>query len=316
MEFDSVESIQLRAESRAFRRTLEIARKVAPYDTSVLLRGETGSGKEIVARFIHQHSRRADSRLYSISCGALPETLLESELFGHKAGAYTGAARDRVGLFEQGALGTILLDEIGDVGPAAQVKLLRVLQEREILRLGENIPRRVDIRILAATHRDLDEEVEAGRFRRDLLYRLRVVEIEVPPLRSRVEDIRPLAVHFARHAASRLGFPDRGFESGVLELFERYSWPGNVRELINAIERAAVLGGDGRIRRSDLPSQILFGSGAVPGSGKAAGMSLAEVEAAHIRKVLAHTGGSRSKTASVLGIGPSTLWRKMKRLGL
>jgi len=282
----------------------------------VLLRGETGSGKEVVARYIHEQSRRAEAKLYSINCGALPETLLESELFGHKAGAYTGAVQARVGLFEQAARGTILLDEIGDIGAAAQVKLLRVLQEREILRLGENIPRRVDIRILAATNKDLEEEVSAGRFRRDLLYRLRVIEIEVPPLRRRVDDIRPLAEYIARYTALRLNLPDIKFEAGVLELFDRYSWPGNVRELVNAIERAAVLAGDGRIRRKDLPSQILFGSSLHADQETDPEKSLAEVEAGHIRRVLAHTGGNRVKAASILGIGPSTLWRKTKRMGI
>lgn len=301
------------AHSAALNQVLDIARKVAPFDTAVLIRGETGTGKEVVARYIHDRSHRADSRLLSLNCGALPETLLESELFGHKAGAFTGAVRDRVGLFEQAARGTILLDEIGDISPAIQVKLLRVLQEREILRIGESLPRRVDTRILAATNRNLDDDVAAGRFRKDLLYRLRVVEIEVPPLRARVDDIRPLAVHLGQQIANRLRIPEVTFDDDVLEIFDRYHWPGNVRELHNAIERALVLGGDGRVRSRHLPTQLTSPSESL-GSPSIVTMSLKYVEAAHIRRVLEYTDGNRSRAAAILGIGQSTLWRKLKHL--
>ena len=229
--------------SKAFQNVLDMADRVARFDSSVLIRGETGVGKEVVARYIHAASNRSKSLMLSINCGALPETLLESELFGHKAGSFTGAIRDRVGLFEQAARGTILLDEIGDISPATQVKLLRVLQEREILRIGENIPRKVDIRIIAATNRNLDQAVSDGRFRVDLLYRLRVIEIEVPPLRERPEDILPLTRYFAEKLSKRLNLAHLRFDTACFDFFQSYAWPGNVRELQNAIERAAVLSG-------------------------------------------------------------------------
>jgi len=298
--------------SASFRRALDIASRAAPFDTSVLITGETGTGKEVLARYIHEQSERADGDFLAVNCGALPETLLEGELFGHKAGAFTGAVSDRTGLFEQAGGGTIFLDEIGDIGQAMQMKLLRVLQNREILRVGESVPRKIDVRVIAATNKDLDQAVAEGRFREDLLYRLRVIEIRVPPLRERREDVLPLARHFAGVFARRLKLPDLRLDATCLDYLQSYSWPGNVRELENAIERAAVLSGDRVIRPESLPPKILHGEAVGARSRLSPTRSLAEVEREHIRAVLAHCEGNRTRTAEILGISPSTLWRKLK----
>ena len=298
--------------SKAFQNVLDMADRVARFDSSVLIRGETGVGKEVVARYIHAASNRSKSLMLSINCGALPETLLESELFGHKAGSFTGAIRDRVGLFEQAARGTILLDEIGDISPATQVKLLRVLQEREILRIGENIPRKVDIRIIAATNRNLDQAVSDGRFRVDLLYRLRVIEIEVPPLRERPEDILPLTRYFAEKLSKRLNLAHLRFDTACFDFFQSYAWPGNVRELQNAIERAAVLSGGAVIKLEHLPPQMLDPSFLSQHLDLLTPRTLAEVELDYIKIVLRSTDGNRARAAKILGISTATLWRKLK----
>lgn len=306
------EPLLITAISKAFRDVINIAKRVARFDSSVLITGETGVGKEVVARLIHWNSPRAQHSMLTINCGALPETLLESELFGHKAGTFTGAFNDRIGLFEQAARGTILLDEIGDISLTTQVKLLRVLQEREILRIGENLPRKVDIRIVASTNRDLDRGVRAGKFREDLLYRLRVIEISVPPLRDRPEDIIPLTEHFIAHLTEKLNIPDLRIDEECLQFFRSYAWPGNVRELRNAIERAAVLSDMGHIRVGNLPPQMLRAIQSSPQPDSTQLRSLAEMEMDHIRRVLKHTGGNRTQAANILGIGLSTLWRKLK----
>ncbi len=298
--------------SKAFQNILEIAGRVARFDSSVLITGETGVGKEVIARFIHASSPRSKGPLLSINCGALPETLLESELFGHKAGSFTGAVRDRVGLFEQAARGTILLDEIGDISLATQIKLLRVLQEREILRIGESIPRKVDTRIIAATNRDLDLAVSDGRFREDLLYRLRVIEIEVPPLRERHEDIVSHVEYCVKKLSKRLNLPSLHLDPACLDYFRTYPWPGNVRELQNAIERAAVLSLDGRIKPEHLPPQILNPDFSTKQFSLSAVKTLKEVELDYIMIVLRSTGGNKAKAAKILGIGQATLWRKLK----
>ncbi|MEW5923123.1 MAG: sigma 54-interacting transcriptional regulator [Candidatus Zixiibacteriota bacterium] len=298
--------------SRSFRETLRTAAQVARFDSSVLISGETGVGKEVVARYIHWLSARRSNAMLTINCGALPETLLESELFGHKAGSFTGAINDRVGLFEQAARGTIFLDEIGDVSKAIQIKLLRVLQEREILRVGENIPRKVDIHIIAATNRDLDCDVREGNFREDLLYRLRVIEIRVPSLRERPEDIVPLTEYLLKNLAKKLELPNLHLDDDCLERFQVYSWPGNVRELQNALEHAAILSGDGAVRAKHLPPQIIDPGKARHDPDRTAPRTLEEVELEHIRKILQLTGGNRAEAARILGIGQATLWRKMK----
>ena len=298
--------------SRAFQEILEVARKVARFDSSVLLVGETGVGKEVLARFIHEKSERAKKRFVAVDCGALPETLLESELFGHRAGSFTGAVRDRKGLFEEAEGGTVFLDEIGDVTPALQVKLLRVLQEREIRRVGENKQRKIDVRVLAASNKDLVAAVKEGTFRDDLYYRLRVVEIRIPPLRERPDDVLPLSRFFVSRLAERLGLPNLQLDASSLDLLQQYRWPGNVRELENALERAAVLSEDARIRPEGLPPSLRGLEPSPEGGVSRVLCTLGEVELDHIRAVLRHTEGNRTEAARILGIGTTTLWRKLK----
>lgn len=298
--------------SQSFHEILVTAAQVARFDSSVLISGETGVGKEIVARFIHRLSSRRNYPMLTINCGALPETLLESELFGHKAGSFTGAVNDRVGMFEQGARGTIFLDEIGDVSKVIQVKLLRVLQEREILRVGENTPRKVDIHIIAATNRQLNQDVKDGNFREDLLYRLRVIEIRVPPLRERPEDIIPLTYYLLNQLARRFGIPSLHIDDDCLDRLRTYSWQGNVRELQNALEHAAILSGDGVVHSRHLPPQILKPVSVENEMGWYGLKSLQEMELDYIRHILQITGGNRAEAARMLGIGPATLWRKVK----
>ena len=299
--------------SASFRRVLELARRVATFESSVLITGESGVGKEVIARHIHRLSRRSEGPFLAVNCGALPETLLESELFGHKAGAFTGAVRDRVGLFEQAGGGTILLDEIGDVTANVQVKLLRVLQEKEVTRVGESVPRKVDVRILAATNRDLAAAIREGRFRDDLYYRLAVIEVRVPPLRERPEDILPLARLFITRLGRKLHLPQVHLGAACLDLLQAYPWPGNVRELENALVRAAVLSTDGLILPEYLPPTILRSAPPRKGpGGDSLRRTLAEVEREHIQAVLEATGGNRTRAARILAISPATLWRKCK----
>ncbi|HUX22839.1 MAG TPA: sigma 54-interacting transcriptional regulator, partial [Spirochaetia bacterium] len=237
------------AETRSptFQRVLEVAERVARYDTTVLITGETGTGKELVAEHIHLMSKRSDRPMTSVNCGALPETLLDSELFGHRSGAFTGAIEDHIGLFERADNATIFLDEIGEISQSLQVKLLRVLQTGELMRVGESVARRVDARVIAATNRNLTEAIEQGRFRADLFYRLGVVQIEVPALRDRVEDILPLSRLLLERISERLGIPGLRLEAKCLDHLTAYGWPGNVRELENVLERAAVLSNEGTI---------------------------------------------------------------------
>ena len=277
--------------SAAYRRIMQLASRVAQFDSSVLITGETGVGKEVVARYIHRHSHRSKGPFVVVNCGALPETLLESELFGHKAGSFTGATRDRIGLVEQANHGTIFLDEIGDISQNTQLKILRVLQEKEITRVGEGEPLKIDVRVIAATNRDLPKAVAEEKFREDLLFRLRVIEIEVPPLRERTEDILPLARYLIDRLAKKLDIPKLRIDATSVDYIQAYHWPGNVRELDNALERASVLSQDGIVLPENLP-----------------------VEQDHIRAVLKLTGGNRSKAAKALGISTSTLWRKLKAL--
>ncbi|HEY5928542.1 MAG TPA: sigma-54-dependent Fis family transcriptional regulator [Kofleriaceae bacterium] len=302
------------AKSPAMIRALELAERVSQVDSTVLVTGESGVGKERFARFIHRKSGRAQRPLVAINCGAVPESLLESELFGHVKGAFTGATQDRPGLFEEANGGTLFLDEIGEITPAMQVKLLRALQEHEVRRVGENHNRSVDVRVIAATNRDLAEEVSSGRFRQDLYYRLRVIELVVPPLRERREDILPLARALLASAAQRTKSPARSFTPAAVEQLHRYSWPGNVRELENALERATVMASGTRINVDDLPSEIgnAAASAWVPGDKRA----LADVERDYILAVLKANGGNRTKTAAHLAIGPATLYRKLAQYGV
>ena len=253
--------------SPAMLRTLDLARRVAQVDSTVLITGESGAGKERIARFIHDESARTAGPFLAINCAAVPETLLESELFGHARGSFTGASQDRAGLFEAANGGTLLLDEIGDVPPAMQVKLLRVLQEREVRRVGENRARPINVRVLAATNRDLLADVHGARFRQDLYYRLRVVEVVVPPLRERREDVLPLARQLLAGAARRFGKKAPVLTPDAANLLLRYAWPGNVRELENALERAVALARSDRIGADDLPPEV----GAAPPAGPSRG---------------------------------------------
>ena len=298
--------------SKAYRHVLLIANKVAPFDSTVLITGETGSGKEVLAKYIHKLSARAKEQFVAVNCGALPESLLESELFGHKAGAFTGATKDRTGLFESADKGTVFLDEIGDISPGMQLKILRVLQEREIMRVGESTTRKVDIRVIAATNKDLHELIRQGKFREDLFYRLSVMELTVPPLRDRKEDIVPLVRFFVDRVSKKLHMPQLHIDASCIDYLQDYDWPGNVRELENLIERAAILSPDGAILPHHFPAAI---TNAVRGNFQAAvggNKSLQEVERAYIDRVLQLTDGNRAKAAKILGIDVTTLWRKLK----
>jgi two-component system, NtrC family, response regulator HydG len=305
-------SVEVR--SREFQRVVELAERVAKFDSSVLITGETGVGKEVVARHIHKQSPRSDGPFVAVNCGALPETLLESTLFGHKAGAFTGATKDRPGLFEEAEKGTIFLDEIGDTTPALQLKLLRVLQEHEIMRVGETRPRKVDVRVISATNRDLQQAVRENNFREDLYYRLRVVEIEVPPLRRRKDDILPLARHFVKNCASNLGLPSLRLDATSLDCLLECPWPGNVRELENAIEHAAVFCQDSVILPRHLPTHVLGKRECQepPKGADVANRSLVDVEWEHIQRVLAAHGGNRAEAARILGIAEATLYRRLR----
>jgi two-component system, NtrC family, response regulator HydG len=301
------------ARSDRMQRVIDEARRVARVDSTVLITGESGVGKEAIARLIHDESARAPRPFVGINCAAVPEALMESELFGHVRGAFTGATQDRVGLFESANGGTLLLDEVGDLPLAMQVKLLRVLQEREFRRVGENRVRTADVRVLAATHRDLAGEVAAGRFRQDLYYRLRVIEIRIPPLRERRDDILPIARAVLAETATRLKLPVTGFTPSAADQLLRWGWPGNVRELQNVVERALVLARGTRIEVEDLPDEVRHAAVGVGAPGAPPqSRTLADVEREHILAVLDSVDGNRTKAATVLGIGTATLFRKLK----
>lgn len=300
-------------QSEAMKRIITLTRRVAKVDSTVLFTGESGVGKERLARFLYQESPRAHRPFIAINCGAVPENLLESELFGHTKGAFTDAVRDRQGLFEAANEGTLFLDEVGDLPQSTQVKLLRTIQEREIRRLGENKVRSIDVRIVAATNRDLGEEVAAKRFREDLYYRLRVVPIAIPPLRERKEDILPLARALLAAASRRLRRKIAGFTPAALQQLLRYHWPGNVRELENTVERAVALATGDRVDVEDLPDEVKGPSlvTVVPGTIR----PLGEVERGYILAALKVNGGNKTKTARQLGLSSATLFRRLKAYG-
>lgn len=309
--------------SPAFKHTLDLAERVARFDTTVLVTGETGVGKEVLARYMHQASPRCAQPLLAVNCSAFPENLLESELFGHRAGAFTGANENRPGLFEEAHGGTVFLDEIGDISASMQAKLLRVLQEREIKRIGETRPRRVDVRIISATNKQLDKLVGSGAFREDLYFRLKVVHISIPPLRERLEDILPLARHFLAQCARRHRLPNLRLAPASLDLLTRHPWPGNVRELENVVEQAAVLSGGGVLGpdlfpmlRTAVASDFASSpsSPSRPTSPTPTHRTLAELEQAHLERVLMANGGNRARTAQILGIGQATLYRRLRAL--
>jgi transcriptional regulator with PAS, ATPase and Fis domain len=312
---DVEEPLGILAKSPKMQHVVDLARRVAKVDATVLITGESGVGKERIARLVHDESTRAAGPFIAVNCGAITETLLESELFGHTRGAFTGAASDRPGLFEAANRGTLLLDEIGEVSPGMQVKLLRVLQEREIRRVGENKSRPVSVRVLAATNRDLAHGVADGTFRQDLYYRLKVVELHVPPLRDRREDILPLARVLLADAALRMGRKISGLAPRVVDQLLRYEWPGNVRELENAMERAVALARGSRADLEDLPEEIrqAFPKPVINGETV---QPLSEIEKEYILRVLEFNGGNQTRTAEQLRIGSATLYRKLKRYGL
>jgi len=299
--------------SPAMRKMVEVARRIARTDSSVVISGETGVGKERIARFIHDESPRATKPFVAINCGALTESLLESELFGYAKGAFTGAAKDTIGLFEAANGGTLFLDEIGEISAGMQVKILRVLQEREIRRIGENKTRSVDFRILSATNRTLSEEVTAGRFRQDLYYRLRVIELKLPPLRDREDDILPLARTILAETTQLTSPKISSFTPQAAKLLLNYHWPGNVRELQNVVEYAVALATGDRIDADDLPEELRTTIPNPITTGKI--RSLDEVEKNYILSVLERMDGNKTKTAEALNIGIATLYRKLNSYG-
>jgi two-component system response regulator HydG len=303
--------------AKAWVDILRLVETVAPTDSTVLLQGESGTGKEVIARYIHDLSARVEGPFLSINCGALPESLLESELFGHVKGSFTGAIRDKIGLFGAATKGTFFLDEIGETTPATQVKLLRALQHREVIPVGSTEAVSVDARVVAATNRDLDDEIRAGNFRSDLYYRLNVISLHLPPLRQRRDDIPLLAEHFLHRIAGMRGEDAKQLSEAALEAFLAYNWPGNVRELENALERAIILTPGREIPVSALPERVterrvepLVSPRTPPNP------TLEAVERAYIMWVLDGEGGNKSRAAEVLGIDPSTLYRKLSRYGV
>ena len=287
---------------------------IAQSDSTVLIHGESGTGKELMARAIHDLSARARKPLVTLNCGALPDTLLEAELFGHKAGAFTDAKRDRKGRIAAAEGGTLFLDEVGDISPALQVRLLRIIQERTYEPLGSSDSVKANVRFLAATHRDLRTEVREGRFREDLFYRLNVMQIAIPPLRERKEDIPALARRFLDRQTTLHGKQIQGFSPEAMDRLMRHSWPGNIRELENAVEHAFVLCRQELIRATDLPIGIQGEpSGALDEAGTLMGKDLRSRELAAIQAALEHHAGNRTAAARELGIHPTTLWRKLRR---
>ncbi len=302
--------------SDAIEQVFRIMEKVARTDSSVLITGESGTGKELVARAIHFSSERANGRFLPINCGALPENLLESELFGYKRGAFTGAMQDKVGLLKAADKGTIFFDEIGEMPLSLQVKLLRALQERECYPLGSNEPISFDVRVLCATNRNLEAEVKAGRFREELLYRINVITITLPPLRERKDDIPLLANHFLLKVEKSLGRTGMRFSKGAMRALINYQWRGNVRELENTVERAAILAETDVIHSHDLPDKLRLSTAAPPAEADDANFTLEDLEREHIRRVLAKVDGNKERAAQILGIHLSTLYRKMQRYRL
>ncbi len=303
--------------SRVWRDVLRLVETVAPSDSTVLVTGESGTGKEVVARWVHERSSRARGAFRSVNCGALPEGLLESELFGHVKGSFTGAVRDKHGLFAAATGGTFFLDEIGETTAATQVKLLRVLQEREVIPVGATEPVAVDARLVAATNRDLEDEVKRGRFRGDLYYRLNVITVHLPPLRDRRDDVPLLAEAFLARTAALRGARPKALSADALDALLHYDWPGNVRELENALERAAILSAGDVIDVGALPARVSARAAEPFVSEKpAATPTLEAIERAYVTWVLQNESGNKSRAADALGIDPSTLYRKLTRYGI
>jgi DNA-binding NtrC family response regulator len=300
--------------SDALQSVFRLVEKVAATNTNILVQGESGTGKELIARAIHHHSPRAERPFVAVNCGALPESLLESELFGHERGAFTGATSSRPGLLRAAEGGTVFLDEIGEITPAVQVRLLRAVQEHEVLPVGATAPARFDARIICATNRDLEKEVAEGRFREDLFYRLNVIELHLPPLRERREDIPLLVRHFVARTAAEQGQPEKPVARRAMAAMINYAWPGNVRELQNAVERAFTLSGP-EIDAESLPPRVRTAAPDAEALRDPDGLrpTLAEVERRYIFETLASVNQDKARAANVLGIDLSTLYRKLKR---
>jgi DNA-binding NtrC family response regulator len=313
---DRTDAARPTGKSKKFLDVLKLAETVGPTDSTVLISGESGTGKEVLARYLHELSSRTEGPFVSINCGALPENLLESELFGHVRGSFTGAVRDKQGLFVAAKGGTFFLDEVGEMSPATQVKLLRVLQEREVIPVGATEAIAVDVRIVAATNRDLDDEIRRGGFRSDLFYRLNVITLHLPPLRERPEDVALLTDLFLKRASAARGREMR-LAPETLDVMQSYDWPGNVRELENALERAAVMTAEGDILPSALPVRITerapqpLVTASLPPNP-----TMEIIERAYIHWVLHSENGNKTRAAEVLGIDPSTLYRKLLRYGM
>jgi len=293
---------------------IKLARRVAGADTTVLLLGETGTGKEVFAEAIHQASPRNTKPFVAINCSAFSKELLESELFGHKTGSFTGATKDKKGLFEEANGGTIFLDEIGELDHDLQAKLLRVLESQQFIKIGDTKTTQVSVRILAATNRDLQEEAAKGNFRSDLFYRLSVFQITLPPIRERKKDIGPLAKSFIQLFATKVNKQITGYTDDFLKKLEAYNWPGNIRELKNVIERAVILCDSNELDASLLPYE--FADTAAKTSNPISAFDLSSIEKLHIQRVLNHTHGNRAEAARLLNIGVATLYRKLKEYGL
>lgn len=302
-DFDSIIG-----QSTLIQKAKSLAAKVAPTDTTVLLLGETGTGKEVFAQAIHNASKRNTHPFVAINCSAFPHELLESELFGHKAGSFTGATKEKKGLLEEAQSGTVFLDEIGDMPMDLQTKLLRVLETREFYKVGDSQPTKVDVRIITATNKNLEEEVKKNTFRNDLFYRINIFTIDLPPLRERKEDIAALAAFYKKQFAEKTGKKINNLSPAFLKKLEKQYWKGNIRELKNSIERAVILTDTNELTEDDINNE--------ESTGSVESFELAAVEKFHIQKILKHTGGNKTESARLLGIGLTTLYRKIEEYGL
>lgn len=301
--------------SKAIHEAIALAKKAAPTDTTVLLNGETGTGKEIFAHSIHQESNRSQKPFVAINCSAFSKDLLESEMFGYKAGAFTGASKDKRGLFEEANQGTIFLDEIGEMDPGLQAKLLRVLESGEFIKVGESKTTKVNVRIIAATHRNLEEDIEQGQFREDLFYRISAFRIKLPPLRERTADIELLVHYFISHFQSTTKTVKITFEEHFLDLLKLHSWKGNIRELKNVIERSLILMENNQLRIDYLPleiQQLAIAFAPAQAEKQLSGFSLAAAEKLHIQKIMNYTQGNKTEAARLLNIAITTLYRKLE----
>ncbi len=295
----------------------ELIKKIAKTDSNVLISGESGTGKEIVAHALHDLSNRAEGPFVAINCGAIPNELLESELFGHLKGSFTGAIKDKTGLMEQANGGTFFLDEVGNTSPSIQMKILRAIQEKEVMPVGGHKPRKVDIRIIAATNENLEEAIKKGEFRKDLYYRLNVINIHIPPLRERKEDIDILLMHFLKEKDKTGKIISNNINSELMNVLHSYSWPGNIRELENVVERLVALSNKGKIKFEMLPEHIKNQEKVqLVSDTPNTTPSMDEIEKAYIHWILSQYGGNKQKAAEVLGIGRATLDRKIERYGL